>query len=48
MKYTLTVEAHEPENNMTIQCSDKEDLAHYASEVIKQGYKTVTAKIEEE
>ncbi len=26
---------------------DKEDLEHYASEVIKQGYKTVTAKIEE-
>ena len=48
MKYTLIVEAYHPSNNMTIQCHDKEDLAHYASEVIKLGYKTVTAKIEEE
>lgn len=48
MKYTLIVEDHASENNMNIECNDKEDLAHYASEVIKQGYKTVTAKIEEE
>ena len=48
MKYTLIVEAYHPSNNMTIQCYDKEDLARYASQVIKQGYKTVTAKIEEE
>jgi len=33
---------------MTIECNDKADFSHYASEVIKQGYKTVTAKIEEE
>lgn len=46
-RYTLYVKDTNPENNMTIECSDKDDLAHYASSCIKQGYVEVKAIIEE-
>jgi hypothetical protein len=56
MKYKLIVEVdhalivgtnHAP-NNLTIYCYNREDLAQRASEAIKQGYKSVTAIIDEE
>ena len=47
-KYMLYVYGVDSENNMTVECADAEDLAHYASAAIMQdGYREVVAKIED-
>lgn len=47
MRYMLYVKHIDPVNNMKIECCDKDDLAHYASSCIRQGYIEVRAIIEE-
>jgi hypothetical protein len=37
-KYILHVTHDNPENNMTIECSDMDDMGDCAEEAVKQGY----------
>jgi hypothetical protein len=50
MKYMLYVYGYNPENDMTIECNDEEDLGHYAkSAILQEAYKFIRAeKIEDE
>lgn len=48
MKYLVHATHSDPENGMTIECSDLSDMIHYALECVRQGYQTRTEIIREE
>lgn len=47
MKYMVYAEAHEEENDISIQCHDEDDMNTYAAACWSQGYKKVETRIEE-
>ena len=46
MRYIIYVKGHKEEDDTAIKCANKEDMAEYAAECIKQGYKEVKAVVE--